>query len=331
MYIFVVFSFLILISGLRGHYVGGDLSNYLPLYESISKLKLSDIFVDRTKYGFCFSLFLKLISYVSKQGQFFLLVTSVFNLVFVGLYIRRYSLIPWFSIYIYITMAFYTNTFNSVRASMALAIGLLCVQYIIERRFWKFIICYFIAVEIHQTFMPFILLYYLSNKRLSFKYIIFMISGSFLLSQMGQLRVIDNFVGLYSSLYENIDFSSKGYSLFILLSVVAVLSYWLGRKNMTRNMSVFIHALILAACIQAFASQFALITRITLFFSINMIVLIPNIIQTASFGINRRILIMIICIFCFWYFHRFVMTPVMDIGFGMTNSQGTIPYRFFWE
>lgn len=55
-YIFVLFLFFILVSGIRAPSVGGDLNHYLPSYESFGKQSWEDLFTFRTKYGYVFAI-----------------------------------------------------------------------------------------------------------------------------------------------------------------------------------------------------------------------------------------------------------------------------------
>lgn len=334
-FIVLSFSILILISGIRGYECGGDLQHYLSNYPIIGKRNFHDIFYDRVKYGYVFSSIYKIAYSIDESPTCLLFLTSIINLSFIAIFIKKYSCNPFFSVFIYVTMAFYTNTFNSVRSSMALGLGLVIMRYIIERNFIKFFIGYIVALEIHQTFFPFLFLYFIYNKQLSFRYIIISISICYIISQ-----ALSSFMGYIATLayiydpgaYEDIgEAYSGGYSLLALLSGMAVGFYWLLKKEncINKETQLFIHCMVMASCIQAFATYYTVLQRVAMFFYIVVIALFPitikNIktpfLRTCSYGIT--VLLFMI------YFQIFVMTP--SSKYGGSNYQGTIPYKTYWE
>lgn len=330
-YIFVLFLFFILVSGIKAPSVGGDLNHYLPSYESFGKQSWEDLFTFRTKYGYVFAILCKIAYTIDSSRQSFLFVTSIFSLIFVADFIKKYSPIPWLSIYIYVTMAFYTNTFNSVRSSIALGVGLYMMKYIINRNFIKFFICYVIALEIHQTFFPFILLYPLFAKQISVRYILICISISFLISQASTYV---SFISVLAFVYDSGsyldtgDSYTGGYSLFFLLSAMSLGFYIINRRKMTKELQLFIHCLIMASCIQAFATYYTVLTRVSMFFYITLIVLFPITLLNIGHARLRKLGYTITVILFFVYFQKFVMTPLSD--YGDSNSQRTLPYKTYF-
>lgn len=87
-YIFVLFLFFILVSGIRAPSVGGDLNHYLPSYESFGKQSWEDLFTFRTKYGYVFAILCKIAYTIDSSRQSFLFVTSIFSLIFVADFIK---------------------------------------------------------------------------------------------------------------------------------------------------------------------------------------------------------------------------------------------------
>lgn len=332
LYVDVIFLILIFISSFRGERVGGDLINYIPLYEDIAKHDWNYIFQSSTKYGYLFSIYVKLWSYISASPVLFLIGTSIINLSIIAFFIKKYSKNPWLSIYIYIAMGFYTNTFNSVRSSMALAIGALCIHYIIKNKFLKFFLCYLVALEIHKTIFPLLFLYPMSKIKLSWKYIFTIIGGAVVVSYFIPSEYFNVIAILYASSYATIeDSAGSGFSLLLLLLFITVTSFYFMRSRLDRPTSVLLHAMIFSVCIQAFAPHFALLTRITTFFKIYMIILIPNLIDGLYYSNNRRFATVLACLLFFCYFQYFIMTPTQVMDGVHTNSQFSIPYKFIWE
>lgn len=332
LYIDIIFFILIFISSFRGERVGGDLINYIPLYEEISRQDWKQIFQESNKYGYIFCSYIKLWSYISSSPVLFLIGTSIINLSIIAFFIKKYSKIPWLSIYIYIAMGFYTNTFNSVRSSMALAFGALCIHYIIQKKFPKFLICFLIALEIHKTIFPLLFLYPLTKFNLSWKYMFIMVGGAITISYFLPTELINILAILYASSYATLeDTTGGGFSLFILLFFITFVSYYFLKNRLDRVSTVLLHTMLLSVCIQAFAPHFALVTRIASFFNIYMIILIPNLIEGLHYKSNQKCAIVLACILSFCYFQYFIMTPTVFVDGIHTNSQLSIPYKFIWD
>lgn len=218
---------------------------------------------------------------------------------------------------------------------MTLGVGLFIMKYIIERKFWRFFIGYLIAIEIHQTFLPFILLYYIYTKRLTFKYIFFSISICFVISQVlsSHMSIIATLAYMYDpGAYENIGESySGGYSLFALLSGMTMGFYILLKKKkvLTKENQLFIHCLVIASCVQAFATYYTVLMRVAMFFYIVVIILFPAAIKSIKTPLLKKSAYIITVLLFAIYFQMFVMTP--SPAYNNSNYQNTIPYKTFWE
>ena len=333
-YIILSFRLLILISSIRANTIGGDLSHYIPNYTVLGKQNWEELLLNRSKYGYMYGILCKIAYAINTNEQSFLFFTSLFNLLPIAYFIKKHSPRPWLSIYIYITMAFYTNTFNSVRSSMALALGVFMIHYILERKFWKFLIYYLIALEIHQTFFPFILLYPLCTKKLSLSYIIGSISLCVFLAQLAlrsnifTLMALFYDAGAYGKTAINETYEGAGYSLLILLTAMTITFYQLNKNKITIEIQLYLHSMTISCCIQAFAICSGVLTRISMFFYIVIIILFPiTLLNIKDFKLRRWGYTITLILF-FAYFKMFVMTidPITK-----TNSQATIPYKTFWE
>ena len=331
-YLLCVFVLLMFVSGVRDGSVGGDVSNhYLSNFSVFGKTDFLKL-LDRTKYGYLFAFLCKFVYYIDSSPQSFLVVTSILNLLFVAIFIRRYSSVVWLSVFIYIAMGFYTNTFNSVRSSMSLGIGLMAMKYVLERKFWKFLFIYMIALEVHQTIFPLFFLYFLYQKQLSLKYIVICIALCFLISQASTyVNVIATIAYLYDpGAYQDIgDSYSGGYKFFALLSLMTIVFYLLLNKSDNPKVRLFLHCMLIASCVQAFATYYTVLVRVGMFFYIVIIVLFPIVIQSLKLRIHRVIAYYITIIMFLLYFKMTIMTPLPQ--YDGSNYQGTLPYITFWE
>ncbi|MFS3066043.1 EpsG family protein [Bacteroides fragilis] len=270
----ILILMLLLLSILRKNTVGGDLINYIPLYDTIAKSSFGEALAI-PKYGIIYLFYNKILTLLSPNEFTFMLGTSLVNLLPVFWLIIKYSKIPLLSIFLYVSIGYYTNTFNSVRSSMAIAITICCIPYILERKFYSFLFLYILALCVHLSSFPFILTYWVVNLKLSFKRIISLIVFSYLLSESVSNWII-GYLYLYDPVYDKFESTTGGYSYFFMLFFIFISGYIIYNQNKDKNISkendLFLRVMLIATCIQPFAFHFMLINRIVLFFSVYIII-----------------------------------------------------------
>lgn len=333
-YSIVVSFILIAFSAFRGYDVGGDLINYIPLFEEIDKESWLELFKSYNKYGLIFQSIIKLCCIISNNTTWILFILSLINISIPAYFINKFSKIPWLSFFLYIALAYYTNTFNSLRASMALAFGMLGIMYLLKNSKSTAFIWFVIAFEVHKTIFPIFLLFYFVNKKPTFwKISIPIISCIVIANTLGLLGFMD-ILNFYNQLNayggaNDLEMGGSGYGLLLLDILLTFGCYFLVRNSkISHREDFFLWLMCLATCLQAAAPIYSLITRIALFFSIYIIVLLPNIIYRNFKTPDRYYVSVMIVMLSSVYFKVFVMTPSLETH---TNSQHTIPYYFFWE
>ena len=332
-YMFVCLIVFVLISGLRGFECGGDLNNYIPLFKDIVKYPSEDIFTHYDKYGISFKLIVKIGSLFSKNITWILFIISFINLSIPLYFIYKYSKIPWLSVILYVALTYYTNTFNSVRSSMALAIGMLGIIYLLKNKKKAAFIWFIIAFEIHKTIFPIFLSFYLVKIQPSFWKITISITSCIILAKVLSLSGLAPLLNAYNEMNNytgrnDADLGGGGYGLLLLDIIITYGCYYLN-KNRTSSINDFmISIMCMATCIQAFAPVYSLLTRISYFFTIYSIILIPNSIDIAFTMKSKRICVCCTILLSLLYFQKFIMTPSLE---SHSNSQGTLPYYYFWE
>lgn len=141
--LFLIWSWVVLsfISGVRTYNVGTDTFAYVSYF-------LSD-HLTHMEPGFL--LFVKVMRKITDSPTVFLIVCSLICNGLILLAIYRCSVNPYISVYCYITLYFYFNSFNAIRQYIAVAIVLNSFYYILERKILRFCVLLFIAVSFHST------------------------------------------------------------------------------------------------------------------------------------------------------------------------------------
>lgn len=325
-YLFIIFFALIFVSCFRKDTVGGDLQNYIPLFESAKYSSWSE-YLSLPKYGFIFLIYNKLLCSIGDNYTVLLIGTSLFNLIAVAVFVKRYSLIPWLSIVMYICMGFYGRTFNSLRSSMALAILLYSIPFILERKFLKFLIVYICAFIVHKSVFPFFVAYFFARRRLPLK--IMVPVAAFLFVAASELSpLLNSILVLYDPSYIGSETSGGGYAYFMILVAIAIFCNVFKNKYESPANALLFNMLVVGMCIQPFASQISYINRIVIFFTIALIIVIPNSVATIK-SKDLRLLVESALLICFVaYFVNVDMR--IDPATG-TNNQAVIPYLFAWQ
>lgn len=330
LYCIYAFFLLVIISGLRGYSVGGDLNFYLPLFEKIAKQPIAEIFEDYDKYGIIFKLYIKLWSFIASGSTYFLFVTSLINVGIVCWFIRKRSPILWLSFFLYIALGYYTNSFNSVRSTMALVIGIIGVNALIQNKKLKAFVFFLIAFEIHKTIAPIFLLFALGSFKPRLPVMVASIIGCFILANAIGISGLANIILWYSAGYgEALNFEGRGYNLLALDCIITIGCYYLYRNNLNKQRVLLLNILWLATCLQCIAPLFSYATRISYFFTFYTIILIPEAIISSFKTRSRPIVLSMLAAACAIYFKITIMTAT--VASANSNAQGTLPYYFYWE
>lgn len=113
--------------------------------------------------------------------------------------IRKYSVNYWFSIFLFLTLGIYTFFFNGLRQGIAMAIFVLALPFLLERKLLPYLLICFLAFLFHKTALFMIPFYFLVNLRIKPKY---KILASFLSSLFVSSFLI-NYISASNEKYES--------------------------------------------------------------------------------------------------------------------------------
>ena len=330
------FILFFLMAGLRGETVGGDLERYLPEFYLVSKSSFNHVLVvGHHEPGYL--IYIKLLSLISPDSRMYLLGTSFISMIGPFVLFTKCSKNITISVLLYYAMGYYTNTFNSVRQSIAMSIVFCVIPYLIERKFWKYLLGVIIAMTFHYSALIMLIVYPLSNKALNLKrWAIYSVSSFAIVSLFffsAFQYVAEVFVTKYDpeSIYD--DSGRGGYGLFILyllLFVIMSMYYWKSNKLLNNSSKYFLSIMLLfqlfAAVTQLTAPIFHSMVRMTYYFFIPVCTLaIPFICSTFK---NRNLKpIFYVGVFTLAIIYMCTIVYKKTDGYN-TNSQGTIPYVF---
>lgn len=193
-------------------------ATWLPFYKAICSFRTTE---------YVFHGFLKIVSYFSNNFQFFLLV---YNLVLFALYYRTFIRFSKEIGYIMLPICMlllttYSQSLFVLRQHLAVAIILNTYQYIINRKFTKFLIIFTIAFFVHHSaiiWFPIYFLYGIKNKKI---YVVIMLILLLLIPILSDnLLLINDLLSLQYDVYASADKESFSF-VNVLVCLVYLISY----------------------------------------------------------------------------------------------------------
>lgn len=315
----------IVLSGLRDWSVGADTLAYkyysfdVVIYNSWSDLwsNFLDIYfrgVPGKDPGYKF--FEKFFQLFSSSYQVYLIFIALVFTVALGRWIYLNSSDPFISFLIYSTLFYSFFAITGHRQTIATAlVSLIGYEAIKQRKLKKFIFITLIAFTIHKSAFAFIPFYFLANKKITSKYLLFSL---FSIPLAFFLRKPMIMIFAYISNYESYARQFEGAGtwtfsfLIILVLLVSVWRYKIILKNSPLG-NHYINALILAVWLTPLTFIDPNTMRLVQYYSIYIMLLIPEII--ASFTKKEKLLVYLVASIAIIFL--FIRTAPY--------------YKFFWQ
>lgn len=313
---------LIIFASIRDYTIGTD----TPTYTKDFRLGIQPEY-----YEFDYNVELgheSLIYFLLKMGvteyYWFFFVTSIMVIIPIFFTIRKYSVDYKLSIYIFITFAFYTFYFNTLRQGIAISICLLGIKYILEKSFIKYFLIVFVASLFHISAWIMLLMYFLVHLKVNF---IVKIIGSFLASIIGSSIVVSYMASsnVRYEKYNEVAENAGGYYLFLFYVVIAIFIYIFGKSLRVKSKEynifeqIYIYGIALVFPIILLGSNPSGPQRIFYYFGISVIFLLPYIFNQFNSKIPKNIFI----IFALIYFilvtqklyeiYPYILNPVFEL------------------
>lgn len=319
---------LLLLSCLRNISVGVDLGNYIPRFYIINETRWRDLFniIDVVDFEFGYILFNKIVGIIYNNERFLLIIVSVIIVLRISKFIYYNSKIKWLSFFLFVTLGFWGNSLNIIRQFIAIAILLPAVNYITENKLKKFILNVIIAAFIHKTALIFLILYPLSKVKITKRYIFVVASICIILSKFSVdiINLIANFFNYNFYINDIGNGLGNGKGMFILLSSVLIVALiykkYINEKD--KNFNIYIHMIIISIVFNTLAFNFALMGRVMHYFTISMIILIPNVIFYMKEKIDKYIATYLVAFLSIYYYIFIILQKDLNV---------VVPYKFVWQ
>jgi hypothetical protein len=290
----IMFTLLFFLTVFKDNNIFNDIWAYLYAFDYSSSISWSEMlsiqdYAAGLKLETGWWFYTKILSSISNNNIFLIVVTGAIILRSYYVFIKNYSRLPWLSIFLFISTIFY-HSFFLMRQSLAVAICLYSIPYIIDRKYVKFLLIIFIAYLLHNTAIIFALLYFIYPKQIRIGDIVkYGVSGLvfYYLFDYTIKIAVSYYTGYEGYLYD-LDIQNLTalmISLTVLIFILIQLSPFTKLNNVER---LFIVMVILITFIDI--SRVGLsgtIGRINQYFIPAIIIILPNAIHTMRSKIMK--------------------------------------------
>lgn len=312
---------LFLYAALRAHTLQPDIQRYVQVYESYAKcsfLEIIEIFNPDIKdptYYFSGWVFSRIFS----NGQWWLAFIGAVYVLVIAVLIYRESKSPLLSIVAFLSLAHFDFTLNCLRQSLAMSITTLAFFSLKDRKPWKFLFLVIMASLFHRSALIFLMVYPVANMKLGWKHIIvaalvfilFFVAQGTVRNLMGKFLADTQYEGYIDSE------TTLTFSGFIIQGAIFAfcLMYYPTVSRQYEKANVLYNLVFIGLMFQVFSSMVAEFFRVSRYFSVFSVILIPLAISAES---NKKL--------------RVIESIIIPLIFIVYMFKDGIPeYAFFWQ
>lgn len=330
-YIIIISIVLIFIMGFRNISLGqNDIEvSYYPMYQSINGLNFKAIF-DLYNYDFFFLVLMKLTTLVSDKFQVFLFISSAIFISSISLFIYRESEKPALSFILFLALGIFGFNITILRHSLALSFVIFAYIFLKNKRYIFFSIFVILAMLTHLSSLVIIgLLALLVFKKHRLTHLYLLLIGVFIFSYFwGEnfLNMLFDIMNInrfdrYANHVET--FNLTLYFLNLFLFIVSTILFVFNKKNMTYQRQCSIRKQFAICTISLvflnFSVFFALFFRISMFFGIYTVILLPNVLSEVKNRLYNNLITATVVVLYVIYF----------LMFSLENTR-IVPYQLFF-
>lgn len=326
-YLIIVFSILTIISAIRNYTVGVDTWQFCGDFVKIGKLTFFEA-MEKTRYEIGFIVLCKILYFISANHQILIIVTSVFIMGAIGLYIYEESTDVIMSSLIFILLNCYAMYMSVMR--QAIAISIILIAYVLffkKNKTLKYIISVVLASLFHSSAIFMVILVLLKDKKFERKYyhIAILMAIVFFVFSDTIFDIVTMVFPTYAG-YKNSSFFESNYFASLINAVVAFAFFTYGimtnkedyKDKEKTNFYSFL--MLFNFLFYVLTIRINIFARVTTYFNIFNIIWIPMIIDNLTKNKNSNRIIMISCITAYW----------LVVSIYRPEWYGVIPYITFF-
>lgn len=323
-------------SAFRSENVGNDTLNYINAFRLINDTEGLDFNKLNMEPGY--QLLNKLISLIFNNSQWILIITSLIIYISVGYFIHRYSKNVWFSAFLFFSLNYYTNSMNIIRTYIVISVLLYSYKFVQNNKFKYFFMLVLLASLFHQTALIFLIAWFSRKININKTFFIWIslitiiIFLTFPIIIRYIMFIFPSYASYFGSSYLDgqIELGSilsflVNFSLLILSLLIYKYSFKYNNNNLIERkyLNNMLVLLIIGVAISFIALHFSLLSRVSNYFIIFVIILLPNLIKYIKSKAHRLLV----------YFGVINLSYLYSITIFLLRPEWNriYPFSFFWN
>ncbi len=293
---------------------------YVSLFDQISDMSFLETYnyIIKSDIEVVFYMLTRLFIMITTNVRLYLLLLTIPVNYLVSRFIYKYSKIPFLSFLVYFSINYFAFSFTLLRHCIAMVVLLLSYDALKESKTLKFFLLVILASLFHRTALIFIIVFFLKNKKINTKYFISIPLLVLLFTiTLGTrtYRWVMNLGFLKLNRY-SIYLNPKANTLtfFLINFTILIVSLLFYRKSIKENndkqdddINLLFYIQMIGTCFASFMYFFSEMFRVSTFFTIFSIILLPNCIYRFQNHKRRSLYIILMSIVFILYFFLFTM------------------------
>ena len=262
-----------------------DVPEYMDIYSSMSGTSYSDIItgnlhLEYIEYEKGWLLFNKVLQSFFPPQQYLLIIGSVIVFLAYAFVIKKYSYLPWLSCVI-LLCTIYPQSLFVLRQHTAMAICMLSIPFLIERKIYYFFAIVTVAVLFHNTAIVFYPLYFISllaKNKMFYLYYAVITLLLFLFASLLLDKILDYSLFTKDYMYyveRKTSYGNLTGSIIVLFKICFVYYFLRPNLNIDGVSKILWIMLLISFSISLLNSTVPFISRLNEYFSYCEILLIP--------------------------------------------------------
>ena len=322
LFFFVMLSVLV---ALRHTSVGNDTHVYIHYFEDSSDISWEQLTQGGLEIGF--QIYLKLVSLISTDSRFFLIVSAIVVTLLIYPTYRRLCEDPSLTIVLFCCMPTFVMMFSGLRQMMAVGIGFIAYEFARRRKLVFFLLAVALAMLFHTSSFILFVMYPVYHMRLTKKWLFVIVPLLLLLFVFNKqvFTVLGAVLGEITR-FEAVATSTGAYTTLILFVIFTVFAYVIPDDSLMDDETIGLRNLLLVSLvIQFFVPLHFLAMRMNYYFILFVPLLLPRIVRYRSikwkqFAVLGRY-VMLVFFFLFFFYSAYTSQRFLNV----------FPYHFFWE
>lgn len=310
----VSFSLLVFFVGMRSGY--GDTPAYISGFNAFSvDTNLLEIFKsdsDQKGYDLLLFIFKK---YISRDYTVFFMALAIFQGLAIAKLFCKYSCNFFMSVFLFMASTSFVWMMNGIRQFLAACIILFFFDYVVERKFWKFLIVLLVAFLVHESAIVWLPVYFIvAFKPWSFKI------WACVAATLVVVFVLDQYTAFFDdSALEDMEYMSTMLNygdgqddgvnpIRVLIAAVPAGIAFIGKKKTTEVDKPLINICINLSLVSVGVYAVGVVTsgimvgRVPIYFLVLNYVLLPWLLKNVLTGKSKKVITILCYVFYLIYF-----------------------------